>query len=182
MNAERLSRQACISACREMVRDLPDQLNTGSTVATQLAQLTTDRAQAAIVKLSRHIGKTLGFGVDTVRALDRFLADNFVLNELNPEEVLGLGFVFAEILRRNFGGDYIWLSDRETLGLKIGPLTALPIDKVLQSLELQKKETLEGYLFIVAKKQHDPGKKPVTEAKPSATTPRLNPSDDEDET
>src|SRR4051794_28819205 len=70
----------------------------------------------------------LGDTIDDLRALDKVCRFNRA--EFDDGMVLRAGFFFGEILRRHYKGKYQWDTRRNALSLKIGEVTAFPIEKM----------------------------------------------------
>ena len=119
----------------------------------------TETAKAAAEKFVKDYEKKhevkLEYSMDDVRILDRELEKNFENNTLTTEEIVCMGYFLGEILRRNVGGDYEFREEQNVVALKCLEIAAFPILKIKKALEEKRKGSLEGYVFLYAKKVSD---------------------------
>ncbi|MBI4575754.1 MAG: hypothetical protein HY722_05770 [Planctomycetes bacterium] len=106
-----------------------------------------------ILTCNKRRGGAMGFTVDNVRHLDRLLSEHFYFSALTGEELYRMGCYLGELIRRNFGGSWTLHPVQGKVAVKVGPVYAFPLDKVLRVLEDRAPEKLEAYVFILAKKR-----------------------------
>lgn len=98
-------------------------------------------------------GTPLNYSLDELEFLDRYLQELRRKDEEETREtLLLLGNYFAEVLRRNIGGEYKYDTIYEELKLQCEGISCFPLLHVRNAVSMKETQPLQKFCFAFARK------------------------------